>query len=172
MCMLSVVLFSVAQLCRTLWDCVDCSMPGFPVLHNLPEFAQTHVHWISDAIQSSVIPIFTCPQSFPASGSFPMNQLFVSGGQNIWPLASVLPMHIQGWFLFGLTGLISLLSKGVSRVFSSPTVRKHRFLGAQPFLWSNSHIYTWLTSIHSFDYTDLCQQIDVSVFLKCSLGLS
>ena len=75
-----------------------------------------------------------------------MSQLFTSGGQSIAvsPSASNLPMNIQGWFPLGLTGLISLLSKGLSRVFSSTTVWKHQFCGTQPSLWSNSHIHTWL----------------------------
>ena len=87
-----------------------------------------------------------CPQSFPASGSFPMSWLFTSGGQNIGASASAseLPMNIQGWFPLGLTGLISVQSKGFSRVFSSTTICKHQFFGSQPSLWSNSHIYTWL----------------------------
>ena len=129
---------------------IDCSRPDFPVFHYLLEFAQTHVHWFGDAIQpttsSSVAPFSSCPQSFPASGSFPINQLFTSGGQSIGAsaLASVLPMNIQGWFPVGLTGLISLLSKGLSRVFSSTTIWKHYFFSAQPSLWSTSHIHTWL----------------------------
>jgi len=94
--------------------------------------------------------IFCCPlllwlQYFP-SGSFPMSQQFASGGQSIgasvW--ASVLPMNIHGWFPLGLTCLISLQSKRLSKVFSSTTVWKHQFCGAQPFLWSNSHVRTWL----------------------------
>ena len=114
----------------------------------LPELAQIHVHWVCDAIQlsSSVIPFSSCSQSFPASGFFPMNHLFTLGGQNIgvsaW--ASVLPMNIQGWFALGLTGLISLQSKGLSRVFSHTTTQKHQFFGAQPSLWCNSHNHTWL----------------------------
>ena len=84
-------------------------------------------------------------QSFPASVSFPMNQLFRSDGQSIvaLPSTSVLPMNIQGWFPLGLTGLISLLSKELSRVFSSTTVWKHQFFSSQPSLWSHSHICTW-----------------------------
>ena len=84
--------------------------------------------------------LLLCFQSFPASGSFTMSQLFASGGQSIRALASTLPMNIQGWFPLGLTGLISLQSKGLSRVFSSTTVWRHQFFGAQPYLWSNSHI--------------------------------
>ena len=97
-------------------------------------------------ISSSVIPFSPRLQSFLASGSFPVSWLFVSGGQNIGASASasVLPMNIQGWFPLGLTGLISLLFKGLSRVFSRTIVWKHQFIGAQPSLWSNSHIPTWL----------------------------
>ena len=102
--------------------------------------------WSYLTISSSVAPFFSCPQSFPASGSFPMSQLFASGGQNIGDSASasVLPVHIQDWFPLGWTGLISMLSKGRSRVFSSTTIWKHQFFGTQPSLWSNSQIHTWL----------------------------
>ena len=101
--------------------------------------------WYHPTISSSVVP-FSCLQSFPASGSFPMSQLFASGGQSIGPSASAsgLPMNTQGWFPLGLTGLISMLSKGLSRIFSSTTVWRHQFFGAQPFLLSNSRIRTWL----------------------------
>ena len=120
-------LFSlVAQSCLTLWDPVDCSMPDFPVNHQLPELTQTHVHWVSDATQpsSSVIPFSSQLQSFPESGSFQMSQFFASGGQSIGASASasVLPMNIQDWFPLGWTGWISLQSKGLSRVFSNTTV--------------------------------------------------
>ena len=140
---------SVAQSCLTLCNPIDCSTPGFPVLHPLPEFAQTHVHWVSDAIQASyppsVIP-FSFLQSFPASGSFPKSWLFASDGQSTGASASasVLPMNIRAWFPLGLTGLISLLPKGHSRVFSSTTIQKHQFFSAQPSLWSNFHIRIWL----------------------------
>ena len=107
---------SVTQSCPTLCDPMDCSTPVFPVHHQLPELAQTHVHQVSDAIQPSypVVPFSSCLQSFPAWGSFPMNQFFASGGQSIGASAStsVLPMNIQDWFPLGLTGLISLQSKG------------------------------------------------------------
>ena len=106
-----------------------------------------HVHWVGDtnpAISSSVTP-FSCPQSFPASGSFPVSRFFASGGQNIVAsaLAPVLPVNIHSWFPLGLTGLI-LQSKGLSRVFSRTTIWKHQFFGTQPSLWSNSYICTWL----------------------------
>ena len=101
--------------------------------------------WWCHPTISFVIPFSSCLQSFRASGSFLMSQLFTSGGQSIRASASgsVLPMNIQGWFPLGLTGFISLQSKGL-RVFSNTTVQKHQFFGAQLSLWSNSHIHTWL----------------------------
>ena len=97
-------------------------------------------------ISSSVIPFSSCLQSFPASGSFPMSQFFASGGQSIGVSApaSVLPMNIQDWFPLGWTGWISLQFKGLSRVFSTPTVQKHQFFGSQPYLWSTSQVRTSL----------------------------
>ena len=98
--------------------------------------------WCHPTILSFVIPFSSCLQSFPASGSFLMSQRFSSGGQSIG--ASVLLMNIQCWFPLGLTGLISLLSKGLSRVFFNTTVRKHQFFSIQPYLCSNSQTHTWL----------------------------
>ena len=102
--------------------------------------------WCHTTISSSVLPFSSHLQSFPASGSFPVSQFFASGSQSIGvsATASVLPMNIQDWFPLGLTGLISLQSKGFSRVFSNTTVQKQQFFGIQPSLWSNSHIHTWL----------------------------
>ena len=102
--------------------------------------------WCHPIISSCVAPFSSCPQSLPVSGSFPMSRLFSSSGQSIGASASalVLSMNIQGWFPSGLTGLISLQSKGLSRVFSSTTVQKHQFFSTQPSLWPNSHICTWL----------------------------
>ena len=119
--------FSVAVSCLTLCDPMDCSTPGSSVLHHLPEFAQTSIHWVSDVIQSPhplspPNPRSSCPQSFPASGSFPVSQLFTSGGQRSAASASVLPMDIHGWFPFELTGLLSWQSRGLSRVLTSSTV--------------------------------------------------
>ena len=101
--------------------------------------------WCHPNISSSVVPFSSCLQSFPASGSFPMSRLFTSGGQSIVAsaLPSVLPMNVRDWFPLELTGLISLQSRGLSRVFSNITVQKHQFLDAQP-LWPNCHIHTWL----------------------------
>ena len=117
-----VQLLSRVQLCNSM----NCSTPGLPVSHYLLEFAQVHVHCIGDAIQPShpATLFFCCPQSFPASGSFPVSWLFASSGQSTGGSASapVLPMYIQGWFPLGLTGLISSLSKDLSRVFSSSRI--------------------------------------------------
>ena len=101
--------------------------------------------WCHPTVSFSVTP-FSCPQSFPASRSFSVNQLFASSGQSIGASASssILPMNIQGWFPLGFTALIILLSRGLSRVFFNITVQKHQFFYSQPSLCSNSHIHTWL----------------------------
>ena len=146
--------------------------------------------WCHPTISSSVIHF--CLQSFPASGSFPKSQLFSSGSQytGASASASVLPMNVQDWSPLGWTGLISLQSKWLSRVFSNTAVQKHQFFGAQLsfflsfflFKWrvialqnfvifcqtstwlSNSHTHTQLLENHSFDYTDLCWQSNVSAY--------
>ena len=102
--------------------------------------------WCHPAISSSVIPFSSCPQSLPASKSFPMSQLFAWGGQStrVSALASFLPKKSQGWSPSEWTGWISFQSKGLSRVFSNTTVQKHQFFSAQPSAQSNSHIHTWL----------------------------
>ena len=102
--------------------------------------------WCHPTISSSVLPFSSPLHSFPASRTFPMSQFFASGGQSIGASASasVLPMNFQDWFALGLPGLIFLLSKELSRVFSNSTVQKHQFFGAQLSLWSKSHIHTWL----------------------------
>ena len=101
--------------------------------------------WCHPAISSSVVPFSSCPQSLPASESFPMSQLFAWGGQStgVSASASVLPMNTQDWRPLGWTGWISLQSKGLSRVFSNTTVQKHQFFGTQLSLQFNSHIHTW-----------------------------
>ena len=136
---------SRVQLC----DPMDCSTPGFPVLHHLPEFAQTQVHWVSDTIlpsHSLSVPFSFCLQSFPASGSFPMSQFFTSGGPSIWASASgsVLPMNIQDWSPLGWTGWTSLQSKGLSTVFSKPQFKSINS-SAFSLLYSST-----LTSIHDY----------------------
>ena len=109
--------------------------------------------WCHPTISSSVVLFSSRLQSFPASGSFPMSQLFTSGGRSIGvsASASVLPMNIQDWFPLGWTGWISLQSKGLSRVFSNTTVQKHQFFIGLLSLKSNSHIRTWLLGNHSSD---------------------
>ena len=143
----SVQFSSVTQSCLTLCNALDCSPPGLPVHHQLPELTQTHVHWVSDAIQPShpVVPFSSCLQSLPASKSFPMSRLFTWGGQStaVSALASFLPKNTQGWSPLEWTGWISMQSKGLSRVFSNTTVQKHQFFGAQLSSQSNSHIHTW-----------------------------
>ena len=129
--------------CLTLRDPMNCSMPSFPVHH---QFLMSIESVMPSNQSSSVNSFSSCFQSFPASGSFLMSQLFSSGGQSIGisTSASVLPMNIQDWFFLGWTGWMSLLSKGLSRVFSNTTVQKHQFFGAQLSSQSNSHIHTWL----------------------------
>ena len=107
---------SVTKSCPTLYDPMNCSLPGFPVLHYLLEYAQTHICWVGDylTISSSVTPFSFCPQSFPASGFFPMSQLFASGGQSIGASTSalVLPMNIQRGKVMSL--LLNTLSRLVT----------------------------------------------------------
>ena len=119
-------------------DPMDCNMQGFPALNYLEEFVQAH--WVTDVIQ----PSHPLSPPSPVTGSFPMICLLVSCGQSIGAStsASVLPMNNQGWFPLGMTSLISLLPKGLSRVFSSTTLQKHQFFSAQPSLQANSHICT------------------------------
>jgi len=161
---------SVTQSCLTLCDPMDYSTPGLPVPHHLPKFVQVHscpLHqWHHPAISPSEALSSFYHQSFPASGIFPMSQLFASGDQNTGASASasVLPMNIQGWFSLGLTGLISLLSKGLSGVFSSTTNQRHQFFGTLPSLWPSSHNLHDHWEDHSLDYIDFNWQSDVSVF--------
>ena len=107
--------FSVAQLCLTLCDPTDCSTPGFPVLHYLLEFVQTHIYWVGDAMQPShpLSPPLLLHLIFPSVRVFSNKWLFTSGGQSFGALALVLPMTIQSLFPLGLTGLIFLKSKGL-----------------------------------------------------------
>ena len=144
-----IVVQSLSRVRLFVTPCTACSMPGFPVLYYFLKFVQTHVHWVSDVIQPSH-PLSSRPLSppsvFPSIRLFLMSWLFISGSQSIgvWASASVLPKNIQDWFPLGLIGWLSLLSKGLSRVFSNTTVQKHQFFGSQLSLWSNSHIHTWL----------------------------
>ena len=140
---------SVAQLCPAVCNPTDCSTPGFPVLYYLSEFAQTHVHRVDDAIQLSHPLLPPSPPGFNLSQHKGLFQ-WVSSSHQVAKILELQLQHqsfqwnIQGWFPL-LTGLISLLSlKGLSRVFSSTTVRQHQFFGTQLSLWSNSHNHRWL----------------------------
>ena len=136
---------SVTQSSPTLCDPMDCSKPGLPFHHQLPELAQTHVHRVGDAIQPShpLIPFSSCLQSSPASGSFPMSQFFASGGQSIGvsASASVLPMNIQDWFPLGWTGWISLQSKGLSRVLQHHSSKASILQCSAFFMVQLSHLH-------------------------------
>ena len=135
-------LLFVTQSCPTLCNPMDCSSPGFPVLQNFPEVAQTHVHWVGDSIQPSHSLSSPSPPAFnlsPKWRSFPMSWLkYLSVSFSISP-----SNEYSGLISVRMTGLISLLSKGLSRVFST-TVRKHQFFSTQLFILSSSHIHTWL----------------------------
>ena len=143
----SLVQFSRSVLSNSLWPHElqhtrpACPSPTPGVHPNSCPSSQ----WCHPAISSSVILLFSCPQSLPASESFPISQLFASGGQSIGvsALASFLPRNTQDWSPLEWTGWISLQSKGLSRVFSNTTVQKHQFFGAQLSSQSNFHIHTW-----------------------------
>ena len=143
----SVQFSSVTQSCPTLCDPVNCSIPGLPVHHQLPEFTQTHVRRVCDAIQPSHPLSSPFPPALNPSQhqSFPMSHLFAWGGQSngVSALASFLPKNTQDWSPSEWTGWISLQSKGLSGVFSNTTVQKHQFFSAQLSSQSNSHIHTW-----------------------------
>ena len=140
---------SVAQLCPLLCDPHEPqhARPPYPspTPGTYPNSCSLS-RWCHPTISSSIVPFSSCPQSFPASGSFQMSQLFTSGGQSIGVSAStsVLPMNTQDWSPLGWTGWISLQSQGPSRIFSNTTVQMHQFFGIQLSLQSNSHIHTWL----------------------------
>ena len=172
---LNIQFSSVTQSCPTLCDPMDCSMPGLPVHSQLQGFTQIHVHWVSDAIHPSHPVSSPSPPIFILSqhqGLFKWVSSLHQVAQSIGVSASttVLQMNIQNWFPLGLTGWISLQSKSPwrlladSRVFSNTTVQKHQFFNTQLSLWSSCHIHTWLLENHSFDYTELCWQSNVSAF--------
>ena len=149
-------------------------MPGFPILHCLPEFAQTHIHWFNDAFQPSH-PLL--PPSLSALNLSQQQDLF-QWTDSSPQVAKVLEFQhqpfqtIPDWFPLGLTGWISLQSKGLSRVFSSTTVWKHQFFGSQPSLWSNSHIHTWLLEKEQlWRYRPLSAEWCLCFLIRC-LGLS
>ena len=124
----------------TLWTTAHQAYLSFTISQSVLKLTSIQ-SVMPSTISFSTAPFSSCPQCFPASGSFPMNQLFVSSSQSIGAPATVLPMNIQGWFPFGLTGLISLLSKGLLSVFSNTTVQKHQFLRSDFFMGQLSHLY-------------------------------
>ena len=138
-------LLSRVQLFVTLSTAAHHASLSFTISRSLLKLCSVS-QWCYLTISSSAAPFSSCLQSFPSSGFFLMSWLFTSGGQSIGASASAsgLLVDIQDWFLLGSTGLISLLSKGLSQVFSSTTIWKHQLFSAQPSLWSNSHICTWL----------------------------
>ena len=160
---IAVQLLSHLQLFATPWTTARQASLSFTISQSLLKFCLLS-QWCHPTISPSVALFSSCPQSFPASGSFPISWLFTSGGQSVRASApaSVLPMNIQGSFPLGLTGFISLLSKGLSRAFS--TIWKNQFFGTQLSLWSNSHIHTRLLKNYRFDYMEICRQSDASAF--------
>ena len=144
----SVQFSSVTQSYPTHCNPMDCSKPDFPVHHQLLDFAQTHVHWVGDATQPSHPLLSPSLPAFNLSQHQGLLQWVSSSHQvasiGVSALTSVLPLNIQDWFPLGLIDLISLHSKGLSRVFSNTTVQKHQFFSIKLCSWSNSHIHTWL----------------------------
>ena len=134
---------SRVSLFATPWSAAHQDKEACPSLSHYLKLMSTEL-MIHTTISFSVAPFSSCPQSFPASRSFPVSRLLASNGHRIRASASALPMNIQGYFPLALTSLISLLSKGLSRVFSNPTVRKHQVFGEQRSLWSSCHNHTWL----------------------------
>ena len=168
------VLFSIYVMSDSLWPHglqharLSCPSLSPRVCSNSCPLSQ----WCHPTISSSVALSSSCPQSFLKSGSFPMSQLCIRWpniGASAW--TSVLPMSIQGWFPLGLIGLISVWSKGFSKVFSSTTVWKYQFFSTQPFLWSSSYIHTWLLEKPELWLDGLLLVKWRSFFIKC-LGLS
>ena len=139
-----------------------CPSPTLGIHSNLSPSSR----WCHPAISSSAVPFSSCPQSLPASGSFPMSQLFTWGGQStrVSALASVLPMNTQDWSPLEWTGWISLQSKGLSRVFSNTAVQKHQFFGTQLFTVQLSHPYMTTGKTIALTRMDLCWQSNVSAF--------
>ena len=139
---------SFAQLCPTLCDTwTTAHQASLSITNSRSSLKLMPIESLMpSAISSSVVPLSSCPQSLPGSGSFPMSQLFAWGGQStvVSALASLLPKKSQGWSPLEWTGWISLQSKGLSRAFSNTTVQKHQFFSAQLSSQSNSHIHTWL----------------------------
>ena len=161
-----VVVVQFSKSCLTLSNPMGCSMPGFLVLHYLLEFVQTRVHCVGDAIQAShrLFPPFSCPQSLPTSGSFPVSQLFPSGGQSTGTSASasVLPVNIQAWFPLGLTGLISLQSKDHSSLLQHHNSKV-------PILQHSVFFMVQLS--HQFMTTGKTKALTIQIFVRKVMSL-
>ena len=146
--MTSVQFSSVAQSCPTLCDPMNCSTPGLPVHHQLPEFTQTHAHRLGDSISHLILcrPLLLLPPIPPSIRVFSNESALHRRWPKYWSFssASVRRMNTQDWSPLGWTGWISLQSKGLPRIFSNTTVQKHQFFGAQLSSQSNCHIHTWL----------------------------
>ena len=165
-----------AQLCPTLWDCMDCSTSGFPALHYLLELAQIHVHWVGDAIQTSHALLSPSPSAFNLSQNQDLSN--ESALQIRWSSigasasASVLPMNIQAWFPLGLTGLRSFCTRDSKASSPAPHFKSINSLAVSLL---NGPTLTFIhvdLKNHNFDYMDLCQQSDISAFLIHCLDLS
>ena len=160
----SIFFCSVTQLCLTLCNPMDCSTTGFPYIISQSLLKLLSLSWQCHPTISSIVTHFSCPQSLPASESFPMIT-------SLLQVAKVLEFQLKHQFFqwifrvdfLGFTGLISLQSNGLSRVFSITTVQKHKFFSAQPSLWSNTHNHTWLWE-KPYLYIDICWQSNVSAF--------
>ena len=151
---------STAKLCLTVCEPMDSSTPGFHVLHYLPEFAQIHVHWVDDAIQAThpLCPptLSSCPQSFPASGAFPVSLPFTPGGQSIGSL-SISPSNEYSVLIsFRIDWLYLLAAQGTLKGLFSTTVLGHQFFGTQPSLCSKSLKCTWLLKQSLIFSVSLC----------------
>ena len=159
---------SSSVVCNSLWPHglqharPPCPSPTPRVYSNSWPLSQ----WCHPTVSSSVMPFSSCLQSFSASGSFPMSQLFAPGGQSIGVFSFSISLfnEYSGLISLGLTGWISLQTKWLSRVFSNTTIQKHQFFGTLPFLWSISHTGMIIGKMNSFDYKDLQRQSDVFAF--------
>ena len=161
------------QLQSHVWLCspMDCSTPGFPVLHYLPEFARTHFHWGSDTIQPSFpsfyTPFSSCPQSFPKSQTFPMSQLFASGGQRVGASvsASVLPMNIQSWPVKDWLVWSSFCSRALKSFLQHHNSKAAILQGSAFFKIQLSHLYMTIGKIIALIFMELCWEVMSLLFI-------
>ena len=159
----SVQLLSCVRLFATPWTAAHQASLSFTI-SQICSISCPLSQWCHPTISSSVVPFSSCPQSFPASGSFPVSQLFALGGQSIGASVSVLPMNLQGWFPLGLTGLISLQSSGLKSLLQHCSSKASILHHSAFFMVHFSYPYMTTEKKHSFDYAELCQQSAVSAF--------